>query len=171
MSPTVLPAAKREEGGLRGTHVLVTFLAFFATVFLVNGSLIYNAIKTNSGLVANEPYRKGLHYNERIAADERQAQLHWSETTTLTREGRVSISLSAENERPVTALKVQAMIGRPSTNALDKTVTLEETAPGRYEARVGPLDAGNWLVAFEARVDARAEDPVYRARKRLWLKP
>ncbi|MFX8903205.1 FixH family protein, partial [Acinetobacter baumannii] len=77
MSPTVLP--RRAEQGLKGSHVLAVFLAVFGIVFVVNGSMIYNAVTTNAGLVANEPYRKGLHYNERIAADERQAQLHWSD--------------------------------------------------------------------------------------------
>lgn len=171
MSPTVLPTAKRDAGGLKGSHVLVTFLAFFAIVFLVNGSLIYKAIKTNSGLVANEPYRKGLHYNERIAADERQAQLHWAETTALTRDGTLTVTLQGDNSRPVPGLKLQALVGRPSTNAVDRQIDLKEVAPGRYQASIGPVEAGNWLVAFEARVDPRAEDPVYRARKRLWLKP
>ena len=39
--------------------------------------------------VANEPYRKGLHYNERIAADARQAALGWTETVDVGRDGRV----------------------------------------------------------------------------------
>jgi nitrogen fixation protein FixH len=69
MSGIVLPGAPRQQG-LRGGHVLGAFLGFFATVFVVNGALIYSAISTYSGLVANEPYRKGLQYNERIAADE-----------------------------------------------------------------------------------------------------
>ena len=73
MSPTVLPTAPRQQQGLRGRHVLWVFLGFFATVFVVNGAMIYSAVSTYSGLVANEPYRKGLHYNERIAAAERQA--------------------------------------------------------------------------------------------------
>ena len=59
--------------------MLGVFLGFFATVFVVNGAMIYSAVSTHSGLVANEPYRKGLHYNERIAADERQARLGWTE--------------------------------------------------------------------------------------------
>ena len=53
--------------------MLWVFLGFFGVVFVVNGAMIYSAVSTHSGLVANEPYRKGLHYNERIDADERQA--------------------------------------------------------------------------------------------------
>jgi len=76
MSPTVLPTAPRQQQGLRGRHVLAGFLGFFAIVFVVNGAMMYAAVSTYSGLVANEPYRKGLHYNERLAAAERACTHH-----------------------------------------------------------------------------------------------
>lgn len=171
MSPTVLPTAPRETGGIKGSHVLMGFLAFFGIVFVVNGSMIYRAVSTNSGLVANEPYRKGLHYNERIAASERQALLHWTEGANLDRDGRLSITLETEAGAPVRGLAITAVVGRPSTNRADIALKLSEVAPGRYEAGAGALEAGAWLLAFEARVAETAEDPVYRARRRMWLKP
>ena len=171
MSPTVLPTARRDSGGIKGSHVLTSFLLFFGVIFLVNGSMIYSAVSTNSGLVANEPYRKGLHYNDRIAASERQALLNWTEGAALTRDGKLSITLENEAGTPVRELTVNAVIGRPSTNRADIPLKLAEVAPGRYEAHAGPLEAGNWVLAFEARVSANAEEPVYRARRRLWLKP
>jgi nitrogen fixation protein FixH len=66
--------------------------------------------------------------------------------------------------------QVAVLIGRPSTDRRDVAVTLSETAPGRYEGRTAPLDAGSWRVALEVRTDARADEPLYRARRRLWLK-
>jgi nitrogen fixation protein FixH len=170
MSPTALPAACRQQG-LRGAHVLGIFLAFFAAVFVVNGAMIYSALSTHTGLVANEPYRKGLHYNERIAADERQARLGWTDAIDIGREGRVGVAIADAGGRPVSGLKVEVVLGRPSTNRLDVRLTLAEAAPGRYEARTAPMLEGAWLVGLEARADAKAEDPVYRARRRLWLKP
>lgn len=171
MSPTVLPTAPRETGGIKGSHVLAGFLAFFAVIFAVNGSMIYRAVSTNSGLVANEPYRKGLHYNDRIAASERQALLHWTEGAALDRDGRISITLETEAGAPVRGLAINAVVGRPSTNRADIALKLSEVAPGRYEASAGALEAGAWLLAFEARVAEKAEDPIYRARRRMWLKP
>ena len=99
MSPTVLPTAPRQQQGLRGRHVLWVFLGFFATVFVVNGAMIYSAVSTYSGLVANEPYRKGLHYNERIAAAERQANLGWTDTLQVGRDGQVRMLLSDADGR------------------------------------------------------------------------
>lgn len=170
MSPTVPPAARRVQG-LRGSHVLGMFLAFFAAVFVVNGGMIYSALTTHTGLVANEPYRKGLHYNERIEADARQARLGWSDTIEIGRDGSVGVVLADAGGRPVSGLRVAAVLGRPSTNRLDVRLTLAEAAPGRYEAQTAPIAEGAWLVALEARADAKAEDPIYRARRRLWIKP
>jgi nitrogen fixation protein FixH len=170
MSPTVLPA-RRAPQGVRGRHVLLAMLGFFAAVFAVNGVMIYSAVSTYSGLVANEPYRKGLAYNERIAADERQARLGWSDSVEIGRDGRVALTMSSGDGRRVTGLAIAAVLGRPSTNRHDIKLTLRETAPGRYEAQAAPLGDGSWLIAAEARVDARAEDPVYRTRRRVWLKP
>lgn len=170
MSPTVLPTRHRQRG-LRGRHVLLAMLGFFAAVFAVNGVMIYSAVSTYSGLVANEPYRKGLAYNERIAADERQARLGWSDSVEIGRDGRVALTISSGDGRPVTGLAIAAVLGRPSTNRHDIKLALSESKPGRYEAQAAPLGEGSWLIAAEARVDARAEDPVYRTRRRLWLEP
>jgi nitrogen fixation protein FixH len=151
--------------------VLLAVLGFFAVVFLVNGVMIYSALSTHTGLVANEPYRKGLAYNERIAADERQARLGWSDTIEIGRDGWVTLSMAHSDGSPVAGLKIEATLGRPSTNRHDIKLALSETAPGRYQAQTAPLGEGNWLITAEARVDARADEPIYRARRRVWLKP
>lgn len=169
MSPTVLPAA-RAPGALRGCHVAIVFFSFFAIIFMVNGAMVYSAITTHSGIVSNEPYRKGLRYNERIAEDERQSRLGWTDDVRIAPDGRISIALVAEQVRPVSGMKVEAQIGRPSTNRFDGRLALQETEPGRYEAQAGPLESGNWIVSIEVRTGDNALEPVYRMRRRLWLK-
>jgi nitrogen fixation protein FixH len=150
--------------------VLGILLAFFAAVFGVNGVMIYSALSTHTGLVANEPYRKGLRYNERITADERQARLGWTDKIVANLDGRVAIMLSDGGGRPVSGLKIEAILGRPATNRHDVRLTLAEVAPGRYEAHTA-LAEGAWLVALEARADSSAVEPIYRSRRRLWVKP
>lgn len=170
MSPTALPTAS-PKSGIRGVHVLAAFLAFFGMIFLVNGAMIYSALRTHTGLVANEPYRKGLHYNDRIAASDRQALLDWNDAVTLRRDGSLAVRLTAAGGRPVPSLVLRAVVGRPATNRADHTVELKETEPGLYEATVGTIEAGNWQVSLEARADRAADEPIYRARRRLWLTP
>jgi nitrogen fixation protein FixH len=169
MSPTILPSAPRRTG-LRGSHVLGAFVGFFATVLLVNGAMIYSAVTTHSGLVANEPYRKGLHYNERIAAAERQERLGWTDTVEIDRDGHVRVRLAGASGYPVRGMKIAAVLGRPSTNRYDVRLTLAEASPGQYETRTSTLAEGNWLLSLEVRTDETA-DPIYRLRRRLWLKP
>ncbi|MDX2202255.1 MAG: FixH family protein [Hyphomicrobiaceae bacterium] len=169
MSPTVLPA--RREQGLKGSHVLAAFLAFFGVIFLVNGSMIYKAIATNGGLVANEPYRKGLHYNERIAAFERQERLGWSDGVTLARSGALEVAIAGDDGKPVAGLAVRAVLGRPATNREDRQLALAEVAPGTYAVSAGELEAGAWLLSLQAFSGEAKGEPVYRARRRLWLKP
>jgi nitrogen fixation protein FixH len=168
MSPTTLIA--RRPRGMQGRHVLVAFLAFFGTVFAVNGALIYEAVSTHTGLVANEPYRKGLAYNARIGADERQARLGWTETLEVGRDGHVTFALAEPDGGAVRGLKIEGVLGRPATNRQDIKLTLVEREPGRYEVQAGNIAAGSWLIALEAREGAGA-DPIYRTRRRLWIKP
>lgn len=175
MSPTVLPAPKPEQG-LAGRHVLWAMIVFFATIFAVNGVLLYKALSTHSGLVAQEPYRKGLQYNERVAADERQRALGWTEAVDLETTGALSVKLTNSLGGPVTDLALRGFVGRPSTTRHDIAVTLKETAPGVYSAAVGALETGAWMLSVEARPtvggrEAADADPIYRLKRRLWLKP
>ena len=159
---TARPARWSRAGG--------AFLGFFATIFVVNGTMIYSAVSTYSGLVANEPYRKGLQYNERIAAEERQARLGWKDALEIDRDGRVRMTLADADGRPVRGMNIAGVLGRPSTNRHDIVFQLVETSPGQYQALTSPLPEGNWLLSLEVRVHETA-DPVYRTRRRMWLKP
>jgi nitrogen fixation protein FixH len=66
-------------------------------------------------------------------------------------------------------MQVEGVLGRPATNRFDVKLALTETAPGRYEAQTGEIAEGGWLVTLEVRMPTGAE-PIYRARRRLWLK-
>jgi nitrogen fixation protein FixH len=145
-------------------------VGFFGIVLAVNGAMIYSAISTHSGLVAIEPYRKGLHYNDRIAAGERQNRLGWTVALDVRLDGRVMLRLAETDGQPVRNLKINAVLGRPSTNRHDMALTFVEKEPGAYAALIPPLAEGSWLLAFEAAYSDPAQ-PVFRARRRLWLKP
>lgn len=165
---SVLSVRSARNRTLCGSHVLAVVAAFFAAVFLVNGAMIYVALSTNSGVVGSEPYRTGLHYNERIAAEARQRRLGWTDSLSVGRDGGVVYTLAAPDGRPVAGLRTAGILGRPSTNRHDIALALREVAPGRYEAQIGPLAEGTWLIAIDAwRTDGA--DPVYRTRKRVWL--
>jgi nitrogen fixation protein FixH len=163
-------AAEGARRELKGRHVLMMLIAFFGVVFSVNGVFLAQALQTYTGVVSVEPYVKGLKYNDRIAAGERQAKLGWHETLSLGVDGAISLAIADDGGRPVRGLKFVGSIGRPSTNSRDRAVALVETDPGRYVARTTALDEGTWVVAFEATSSDHGADPVYRLRRRIWLK-
>ena len=135
---------------------------FFGTVFAVNGAMIYAAVSTYSGVVANEPYRKGLHYNERIAADERQARLGWTESARdRPRRSCARSTLSDADGRPVRGLERRGRARPPVDQpARHQARSLVETAPGHYEAQHAPLAEGE-LAAHRSK-RARAARPPSR---------
>jgi nitrogen fixation protein FixH len=160
---------KSDKGGLTGKHVLMGFVAFFGVIFAVNGYFLYSALSTYTGIVAKEPYRKGLAYNDRIAAYERQAQLGWRDELVVEPSGAVRLSLSSTQGEPVRDVILLGTIGRPSTNREDRPLAFVSQG-ATYVADVGPLAEGNWVVDLAVRTSS-SEEPVYRARRRVWLKP
>lgn len=168
-----LSKADNATGGIQGWHVLAGMVAFFGVIFAVNGFFLASALSTHTGIVSKQPYRKGLDYNRRIAADARQQKLGWRHDIALAPDRRsVAVTLADRNGRPVTGLHVEGFIGRPSTEQHDVRVALREVTPGRYTADIAALAPGNWLIQFAAqRATSAGTETAYRLRKRLWLKP
>jgi nitrogen fixation protein FixH len=156
---------------LKGRHVLMVFLGFFLVVFTVNGVFLYSAISTYTGIVSNEPYRKGLAYNERIAADAAQKARGWQELIEVTLEGHVSVRLSNRLGVPIEGLVITGTFGRPSTSQHDVKLQLTESEPGLYVAEMAPPETGAWIMALEARSLAAPNEIAHQSRRRIWLKP
>lgn len=156
---------------LKGRHVLMVFAGFFLVVFAVNGVFLYSAISTYTGIVSVEPYRKGLQYNERIAADEAQTARGWHETLELARDGQMTLRMTNRLGAPVEGLRVIGTIGRPSTAQHDVKFAFDEIKPGIYTIRIAPPGSGAWIVSLEARSATAPDEIAYQSRRRLWLKP
>lgn len=158
---------------ITGRHVLFAMLGFFGIIIAVNAVMINLAISTHTGVVANEPYRKGLKYNERIAAAERQAELGWRDEIRLAPQGdKLSIDIRDKDGKPVQGLAITAIIAHPVSQTDEVTVALTESAAGLYEAALPHRDAGTYVASIEATDPARSDEGIlYRAKERLWLKP
>ena len=160
------------SGVLTGRHVFIALVGFFAIVFAVNAYFIRAALSTHTGVVANEPYRKGLKYNERIAASEQQASLGWKDEIVLAPDGRrLVVTFRDKGGEPVGGLEVSATIGRAATSREDIPLSLRETSAGQYEAPLTLAGEGRYVANIEARTASGPDaDVIYRARSRLWLK-
>ncbi len=158
------------QHGLQGWHVLAIALGFFGSIFAVNGYFIVAALATHSGVVAEEPYRKGLGYNQRIAADDRQTALNWRADLDIKATGTITLTLHDAADHPIANQRVAVSLGRPTTRAFDRTLALAETAPGIYAGATRELAAGAWIADADIQ-DPERQDLDYRIRRRLWLTP
>ncbi|MFM1813575.1 MAG: hypothetical protein RLZ98_270 [Pseudomonadota bacterium] len=164
---------QRRANIITGRHVLFGMVAFFGIVFAANGALLYWALATHAGIDTPDAYRKGLAYNERIHEADTQNALGWTEGIHLDRNRqRLTIAMSTSSGSPVTDLFIVARVGRPATSDFDFDINPREVRPGRYEADARGIVPGNWVVSFEAmRGPPEARRIVYRAKRRIWLKP
>lgn len=166
-----LVIVESEPRTIDGRHALALLIVFFGIVFSVNGYFLYSALSTHTGVVSVEPYRKGLAYNQRIAADEQQTALGWHDEITVSRDGVITIDIKGPDGHAISGLTITGTIGRPSTAAHDRPLALGGQPAGRYSATTTALSEGAWIITLEARKSLDDAEPVYRARRRLWLKP
>lgn len=163
--------ARKTAPVLTGRTVAAICVGFFLIVIGVNISLAWFAIETSSGEVATEPYRKGLHYNDRIAADELQTALGWRDTVSLSTDGKVlHVAITDAAAQPVRRLAIEGTISHPATRSGEQTVSLQETADGSYTSAVS-LSPGTYIADITVRTADRPDTIAFRGRQRLWLKP
>lgn len=62
----------RAESKKAGFLVLKILLGFFLVVASVDGYFVYKALSTNTGVVVDNYYQIGLHYNEIIAQAQKE---------------------------------------------------------------------------------------------------
>jgi len=157
---------------LTGRHVILGFVSFFVVVIAVEAIFITLALSTHTGVVSKQPYRKGLHYNERIAFARTQEKLGWRETLTVSKNKRtLTLALKDQYGKPVLGLKLSGKIGRPVTMTQDRILAFSSAGKGSYSARMPEKMAGAYIADLKAS-DATHEGKIlWRFRKRLWLKP
>ena len=155
--------------GIEGRHVLMGLIGFFGVMFLVNGIFVYFAVATFSGGDTSDPYRKGLHYNETLEAQERQAERGWqTEVDYDDKAGRLLLSFLDKTAEPVTGLRVDATLSRPATDREDRAVDLAEVSQGIYAADI-ELAPGLWVISIASSEGGAAHDNVYRFKRRLFV--
>lgn len=130
----------------KGTWVLLCFVAFFALVVAVNVVFISTALSTHSGVVTDQPYEKGLAYNETLAAADAQPVVKHKPSWE---NGVLKWELFDESGRSIDA-NVTALLYRSVKDGSDFTVTMEPVADGVYEAAIDLPMEGRWEAQLKA---------------------
>ena len=143
-APTDAPAARR------GAWIPWLFAAFFLVVCAVNGTMIWAATTSWTGLETDSPYDKGLTYNRNLEAARRQAALGWQPRFEARLAGAdqaaVRITLTDAAGQPLDGAQVTAHFERLGEEAVDFALPLRPGASGTYEAEAPLARLGAWRV-------------------------
>jgi nitrogen fixation protein FixH len=141
---------KNENSGL---WVLMSFVSFFAIFIAVDIYFVYSAITTNTGLVSQNSYYKGLDYNNTLRQAEGQKQSGFTGKAEFNNR-TLSFQLRDEYGRLVTNAQVKAYVKRQTTDQYDFEVALSRTVDGYAATLELPLK-GLWQAYVEATWDNR----------------
>jgi nitrogen fixation protein FixH len=157
---------------ITGRSVLFMMVGFFGVIMAVNGVFIYSAVTSWSGLSTNDAYRKGLDYNEKLAAAASQKSRGWTAVATFklreARNGRIQVVFKNRRGQGIEQLDVAGVLTRPAQSEWDQVIVLSGMGGGVYITDIDlPLD-GVWDMTIIARRDGA---PAFQLEQRLWLEP
>ncbi len=116
----------------------IVVVAGFVTLWL--------AVASDDGLVADDYYKRGLLINRQLEKAGRGAAV--GALATVRADGLVEIRLTGAGAQDAPP-SVRARFAHPTRAGLDRVVTLNRAADGRYLGSMEPLPAGRWLVSVE----------------------
>jgi|JI10StandDraft_1071094.scaffolds.fasta_scaffold24869_8 nitrogen fixation protein FixH len=125
-----------------GRHMLFIMLAFFATVFTANMTMVYFASHSWTGLVVKNSYVASQEFN--ATTEKMLANAAVDAHPVLSFEGGVlRLALKTKTGEAVAASNVKLSLGRPSNESQDTSFDLVTVGAGLFESTqsFGP---GQW---------------------------
>ncbi len=161
----MIATPRRAPFVIKGWHVLVGFLLFFAIDIGVNAYFMVKAYRTFPGETSATPYEDGVAFNATLRERKAQAALGWNIAAGVDAQGRVRVDASDRSGAPLSGLSVTAHLERPATQTGQQVLTLAASAPGVYEAPGAPTQ-GVWDLDVTLR---ESQGHVARADRRLTI--
>ena len=145
------------------------FVGLFAVVLAANGTLVYFAAASWTGLETEQYYIKGLAYNRTLDGVARQRELGWKGQLVLRPVAKGDFELVVDLHdalgRGLSGGTVQAAFVRPTHTGYDFSLKLADRGKGRYRAAVAPPLPGQW----DVRVTILHPFGEYRMTRRLMV--
>jgi nitrogen fixation protein FixH len=161
---------RRRPRELTGRTVLLCLVAFFAVVAAVNVIMMTAAVTTFSGVETKNAYQAGVSFAREEAAAEAQESRHWRVNSSLRDEagGLTRVELSAQDRagQPLAGLEATVSMIHPNDRRLDRPVTMQAGAPGRFSGVVRP-SPGQWDLVIEL---SRDGERLFRSKERIILR-
>ncbi len=150
----------------RSSYIPWIFVAAFAVVFAVNGTMIWLAISSFSGLYGNGAREREFNYNEVIAEQKARDALGWKiNTKWRPQENRLQIDVTQADGSALPGAVINAQLVRPAEKQAPLPLQLGELGDGRFAGYVNLPKRGNW--DLDILVVAKGHD--FAITKRLFL--
>src|SRR3954451_22398120 len=148
-----MPRSSVSPKPLTGRLVLIMLLGFFGVVFGVNFTLMKLAIATLPGTEVDSAYSASLGYGKEIAAAQDQTARKWQGDAHIERDGSGAAVLRIETRddkgAPMTGLRFQGTLERPTDKRADLAVPLAEVGIGIYRGSAPATAPGQWDLVLE----------------------
>lgn len=141
----------------RSLWIPALFVGLMLLVVVVNGTMMYFAQSTFSGLDTDQAYQQGIQYNTILKEAEASAALGWTAKTTVTPAGaarHLAVSIIDKGGKPVQGLELTAHLVRPVSTAFDRKLTLGAEGNGIYGTDVTLPALGSWELRLAAETGA-----------------
>lgn len=138
---------------LTGGKVLLMLVAFFGVVIGVNAIMMKVAIQTLPGTEVDSAYTASLAYEKEIGAARDQDARNWKVDAHIQRraDGAATLLVEARDSsgKPISGLKFQGRLERPTDRRADLPVVLAEVGIGIYRGSATQVAPGQWDVVLE----------------------
>jgi nitrogen fixation protein FixH len=126
-----------------GWHMAAITISFFAIIIAVNLTLVFFASTSWTGLVVANSYVASQNFNRDAAEARQQQALGWQMKLAFDR-GRARISILDRDNQPLPGLRMHAILQRPTDEAGDQDLKLQDGGAGIYVSQV-PISRGVWI--------------------------
>jgi nitrogen fixation protein FixH len=128
---------------VKGWHVLVMIVAFFAVTIGVNATFITLAVRTHPGEDVPRSYVQGLNYNDVLDRRRAQDALGWSARVNVV-DGDLLVEVRDAGGNPVSGLSLSGAMNHPTDTSRDCPLAFEERRAGLYRVALPCTEAGEW---------------------------
>lgn len=134
-----------------------SFVAFFALIAVLDGYFVFLAVSTNTGIVTEKAYEKGLNYNQTLNAAAEQEQMGVRDSI-LYKDGVLTWILRDVHNQPITDAKATVKVIRPTQDGYDFARDLTPVGNGVYSVPLLPPLSGAWNVKLHAQWEMEISD-------------
>jgi nitrogen fixation protein FixH len=143
------------------------FVAGFMIVIAVNGTMMWLAIGSFSGLYSGHARERGVHYNQVVAQQQSRDALGWTvQAGWQPGSNRLDLTLSDAAGQPLEAAVVTVELIRPAEKRPPVEVTMSALGGGKFSGSVVLPARGNW----DADIVVEAGGRRFALTKRLFLR-